>query len=282
MRKYLILALLPLVFSACTVSLDGIDDFRADKVQSMDFSASNMRKVIANTENGRIESNVWDKNSINVMFKKWATGNDDKDAEDNVDDIDINIVEDKNSGVLNIEVDFPHHFGTSYGCDIYIDLPADLYMDLRTSNGDVEVVGSTKGLKCDTSNGRIVIENTEGYADLRTSNGKITVIDHYGDINGKTSNGEISADVVLPERGECILKTSNGKMNLSIPQSTSAMIEADTSNGKIEIEDLDIETIEMNRNRTSFVGQIGSGKGNMDLETSNGNITISKSFESKY
>lgn len=74
----------------------------------------------------------------------------------------------------------------------------------------------------------------------------------------------------------------NGKINLFIPQTTSAMIEADTSNGRIEIKDLDIEVIEFNRNKTSFLGQIGSGRGNIDLKTSNGNITISRFFESKY
>lgn len=286
MKRFLILALglvlMPLVFGACSVNFDGIDDFRAEKVQSMDFSTSNMDKVVVNTENGRVESNVWNKDSISVMFKKWATGGFDGNAEDNVNNIEINVIEDRNSGVLDIEVDFPRHFGTNYGCDIYINLPADLHLDLKTSNGAMQVTGSTNGFKCDTSNGEIVIEDTEGYADLRTSNGKISAINHYGDIYGKTSNGAIDAGVVLSDRGECILKTSNGKIKLAIPQTTSAMIEADTSNGKIEIDDLNVRTIEMNKNKTSFVGRIGSGRGSIDLETSNGKITISRFFESEY
>ena len=79
-------------------------------------------------------------------------------------------------------------------------------------------------------------------------------------------------DIVLPERGDCTLKSSNGAINFSIPSTTSAMIQASTSNGKIRVEDLYITVTKMEK--TEFKGRMGSGRGNIDLETSNGSIVI--------
>ena len=116
------------------------------------------------------------------------------------------------------------------------------------------------------------MENTRGDAKLKTSNGKITIRNHYGELDSKTSNGAIDADIALPEGGNSFLKTSNGKIVLSIPDETSAMIKASTSNGKIDVADLTVNVIIMEEKE--FKGEIGDGKGNIELETTNGSIAI--------
>ena len=264
--------LLPLFLHAC-VTVDNVDnDVRAVKIESDDFPASQMQKVEVKTRNGSIESDVWDDDSIHVVYEKWATGSDKQDAEDNLEDIEVHVEEDAASGVLSIDVDMPNRPGTNYGCNVTLSLPASLFLDLNSSNGAIMVQNSQNGLDCSTSNGAITIEDTAGNAKLKTSNGKITVGNHYGELDGGTSNGEIDADVVLPEGGNCFLKTSNGKITLSLPDETSAMIEASTSNGGIEVEDLVITIISMNDKE--FEGKMGDGEGNIDIETSNGSILI--------
>jgi DUF4097 and DUF4098 domain-containing protein YvlB len=274
MRKLLVITLLPFFFCACTVANFWENDVRAEDRESRSFSSSQIRKVEVNTKNGRIESSAWDDNSIYVVFEKWATGHDTEDAEGNVDDIKIYINEDNDSGVLSIDVNMPRsHTGKSYGCDVSLNLPFFLSLDLDTSNGAIAIWEIQSDIYCSTSNGAITMEDTEGYAELRTSNGKIMVKNHYGELSGRTSNGEISADVLLPGQGQCILKTSNGAITLSIPaEGTSAMIEASTSNGKVEINGLDVTVTKMQK--TEFNGKIGSGEGDIELETSNGNITL--------
>jgi DUF4097 and DUF4098 domain-containing protein YvlB len=228
--------------------------------------------VEVDTKNGAIETRAWDDNSIQVTFEKWATGDDIEEAEDRLDEIKISVSKDSSSGVLDIDVRYPAFQNSNYGCNVVLDLPASIAMDLETSNGAITVLESESDFVCSTSNGAITTLNTEGYAELRTSNGIITVDGHYGELDGRTSNGVISADIVLPRHGQCILRTSNGPIALSIPESSSAIMEASTSNGQIHIHGLDVNVIKMGK--TEFRGKMGSGQGNIDLQTSNGGITI--------
>ena len=273
MRKFLVIMLLPFFVYACSSTEDDVKDgVRVEEEESKDFSSSQIQKVKVETKNGSIESNVWDDDSIHVAFEKWAIGDTKGDAEDIIDDIQIFISEDTASGVLSIDVDIPNYEG-SYGCNITLDLPSSLSLDLESLNGAITVSGSQSRLECFTSNGSIEIQDTEGNATLETSNGAITATDHYGDLNASTSNGAITVEgITLPTQGECILKTSNGAITLSIPATTSAMIEASTVNGEIEMRGLNVMVIKMEE--TEFEGKIGAGEGVIKLKTSNGNILI--------
>lgn len=275
MRKFLVIMFLPFLVYSCSSTEDDVrDGVRVEEEESKDFSSSQMQKVKVETKNGSIESNVWDDDSIHVAFEKWAIGDTKEDAEDIIDDIQIFISEDTASGVLSIDVDIPSG-EESYGCNIILDLPSSLSLDLESLNGAVTVSGSQSRLECFTSNGSIEIQDTKGNATLETSNGSITATDHYGDLNASTSNGAIAVEgIKLPTQGECILKTSNGAITLSIPDTTSAMIEASTVNGEIEMRGLDVIVIKMEE--TEFEGRIGAGEGVIKLKTSNGNILIKR------
>jgi len=256
MKKCLIIIFLPFFLYACAE--EDKDDVRAEVEESRDFSSSQMQKVEVKNVNGSVESSVWDDDSIHVTFEKWATGDDKDDARENIDDIEISISEDTASGVLRIDVDMPSSYAEEpdYGCNVFLNLPSSLSLDLESSNGDIEIQG------------------TEANAVLETSNGEITAKNHSGELSGLTSNGEIDVDIALPSQGECILKTSNGDITLSISNTTSATIEASTSNGEVEIKGLDVTETE--RKKTKFMGTMGDGEGVIELQTSNGNIHIEK------
>lgn len=274
MRKISVLFLLPLLFSSCVVIDLSDDDVKFEKREIKNFSISKLRKIEVRNGNGDIDSRIWDEDYIRITFEKSATGRDKRDAEGNIRDIKINIYEDTDSKTLVIHVKTPKFTGTSYLCNVVLDVPDSIYLDFESSNGAITVEGINSGFSCRTSNGSINVQDTEGEANLTTSNGKIIVKNHYGDIYGKTSNGEINVDMVLPKEGKCILKTSNGGINLSIPATTSATIEASTSNGKIEIENLDITIIKIGK--TELKGEMGKGEGLINLETSNGKIFIKR------
>ncbi|MFC1716838.1 DUF4097 domain-containing protein [Candidatus Poribacteria bacterium] len=272
MRKYLVIALLPLFLYACAETNYWGNDLRVEDSETKTFSASNIQRVEINTKNGAIETRAWNDDSIHITFEKWATGDDVEEAEDNLDDIEILVDRNSSSGVLDIDVRRSILPGVNHGCNVFVNLPTSIALDLETTNGAIVVLNSENDLECSTSNGVITIQDTKGDAELRTSNGIITVDNHHGNLNARTSNGVISADVVLPRQGDCILKTSNGPITLSVPDSSSAMVEASTSNGKIEIHDLSVSVIKMEK--AEFKGKMGSGRGNIDLQTSNGRILI--------
>lgn len=273
-RKIPIFFLLPLLFSSCVVIDLSDDDVKFEKREIKNFSISKLSRLEVRNENGDIESRTWDEDYIRITFEKSATGRDRDDAEGNISDIKINIYEDTDSKALVVYVRTPKFTGTSYVCNVILNVPDSIYLDLESSNGSITVEGSNIGLNCKTSSDSINIQDTEGDANLTTSNGKIIVKNYYGEIYGKTSNGEINVDMVLSEKGKCILKTSNGAITLSIPATTSATIEASTSNGKIEIANLDISIIKISK--SELKGEMGKGEGLIDLETSNGKIFIKR------
>jgi DUF4097 and DUF4098 domain-containing protein YvlB len=257
MRKYLVIILLPFLLYACDVDIDGIDDMddvRVEEEDTRSFSSSQIKEVEVETINGSVECSVWDSDTIQVTFDKWATGDDREEAEDRMDDMKISISEDTGSGTLSIDVDRRSYSWGGYGCNVSLNIPSSISLDLKSTNGAIE------------------IQDTRGSAILETSNGSITVRNHYGELNGSSSNGAINVDIILPAYGECILRTSNGQIVLSVPNTTSAMIEASTSNGKIEIEGLDVTATKVGK--TDFKGKMGGGKGHIDLETSNGNVLV--------
>ncbi|MFC1714492.1 DUF4097 domain-containing protein [Candidatus Poribacteria bacterium] len=253
MRRLSVIVLLPFFLYACGSSSDDVD-VREERIESRDFSSSQINKLRIDTENGSIQNSVRTDGLINVVLEKWATGSNSAEADRNIDDIEVSITEDTASGLLNIEVDVPDNTETDYGCSISVDIPAAMELDLESLNGG------------------ITIADTTGKAKLKTLNGKITVRNHSGNLDGETSNGEIDVDIMLPDEGECKLKTSNGSITLSIPDTTSAEIEASTLNGKIEIDHPGVmaEKVE----DKEFKGEIGDGDGDIELETLNGNIVI--------
>jgi hypothetical protein len=272
MRRYLIIVLFPFLLYACTEAHYWENDIRIEETETKSFSSDRVKRVEVNTKNGAIETRAWDDDSIIVTFEKWTFGDDVGEAEDKLDEIKVFVSKNPGSGVLDIDVEYPVFQNANYGCNVWVDLPASIVLDLETSNGAITVLESESDFVCSTSNGAITTLDTEGKAELSTSNGIITVNGHYGELSGKTSNGIISADIVLPRQGTCVLKTSNGPITLSIPDSTSATMEASTSNGKIQIHGLDVSIIKMDK--TEFKGKMRDGRGNIDLSTSNGSISV--------
>lgn len=227
------------------------------------------------TFNGTVTSATNSEDSIKVTLKLWATGVSAQDAAEHIDDIDVSVTRDTINGIYRIIVDVDPQFinPRSYGCDVTLNLPESLYVDLGTSNGQISCDGHTQGIKLETSNGEIEISNTAGSAKLSTSNGGIKVNRHSGDVEGETSNGRIYADVIMPVKdGICRFSSSNGEITLAIPDSAGTKIWMETSNGKITISDFNLG--DYNQDPDIFESSMGDGSGDLKLTTSNGDVTL--------
>lgn len=271
------------VFYVLTVGMIlslGCVAFYADKeYETRNYSETSTpyNTVEIETFNGTVNSAVTSEDSIKVTLKLWATGISSVDAAEHINDINVSITRDSVSGIYRIKADVDPEFihPRNYGCDVTLNLPESLYVDLKTSNGKISADGHLQNLKLETSNGEIIISNTAGSADLSTSNGAITVNRHSGDIEGKTSNGDIDADVIMPVRdGICRFASSNGKITLAIPDSVETKIWLETSNGKITVSDFDLG--DYNQDPDIFESAMGDGSGDLKLTTSNGNVDLKK------
>jgi hypothetical protein len=174
--------------------------------------------------------------------------------------------------------------------DIYVTVPADIALRLKTSNGKIKVQGTTHGgilqtsngdivlndVKGDfdatTSNGAIEIDAIEGSAFVKTSNGKVTLREAKGAFNVKTSNGAVSFSGEMTPGGSNRLVTSNGSVEVEFTATLSLNIDASTSNG--EVEHPDVAILATKTETDHLVGKIGAGEADLYIETSNGDVTI--------
>jgi len=246
----------------------------ASETATVDYAAALYDRVEIETENGEITSSVNSDSLITITLTKWVTS---PSAKAHLDDIEVHVTKDTTGRVLRIFIDIPDVTVRNYGCDADIELPESLYVDLVTSNGKMKAAGHQNGLRLVTSNGMIEIAKTAGDAELETSNGAIAVDRHSGDITGETANGEVTAGVIMPVKdGTCRFISSNGAITVAVPDSVSATIRIETSNGDISV-DPDLPTQgDYNSDDDIYESKMGDESGEIDLETSNGDVTLKK------
>jgi DUF4097 and DUF4098 domain-containing protein YvlB len=129
-------------------------------------------------------------------------------------------------------------------------------IEVRTSNGGIEVRGFSGSVRATTSNGRIVILDVERF------------------LGAETSNGEIIAEFDTIESSGVTLRTSNARVTLGIPADLSIDLDLATSNGRIVVDDPAIGIVAPPG--TSFSGPIGGGGPTVTVMTSNADIILAR------
>jgi hypothetical protein len=236
------------------------------------WDATKLTALEAVTTNGSIELEADFGASVRLDVTRVCYGRSRADAENYIDRIKVTDTID--SGRLKVEADMPASGGRNYGASFDGLVPADLDLDLHTSNGRVEVEDLKAEVRVRTSNGAVELNDTEGRADLRTSNAAVTLRAHHGPVQVENSNGAVSADIAELSTGENVqLETSNGNIEIRLPKEVSARFDATTSNGAVSVsgfDDVDYEVYEPTHKK----GTIGSGACEIELKTSNGSIEI--------
>lgn len=141
--------------------------------------------------------------------------------------------------------------------DYKVEGPMGLEVGGTTANGEIELTG-VGDVDVRTSNGRIELEDVSGSVDAETSNGRVIGRELNGDgVRVRTSNGGI--ELKLGEAQDVEARTSNGPIELSVPQATYR-VTAETSNGSEDI----------------GVDDDPNGQFELELHTSNGSITVTE------
>ncbi len=147
-------------------------------------------------------------------------------------------------------------------------------LDAKTVNGNVRafrIEGQAEGR---TVNGNVHAEDVAGPALGHTQNGNVELTRVAGPASGSATNGNVHATLTRWEPGyEARFHTLNGNAILVVPESTSARVSASARNGRVQC---DLPFHASAQTRTSLEGLIGSGEGQIDLRTTNGNARIQR------
>ena len=137
-----------------------------------------------------------------------------------------------------------------------VKVPAGVKLSANTVNGGVNVRGLDADVQAHTVNGSIKLR-TDGRAEAQTVNGSIEASMGRADWDGKNE-----------------FKTVNGAIHLELPGDLSTDVRAQTVNGDIET-DFPL-TVRGRFSRRSLTGTIGGGGRELELETVNGGIRLSR------
>ena len=160
----------------------------------------------------------------------------------------------------------------SPGADIEITTPVGTFVELKSSNGSLEVYGTLQSGTLETSNGKAIVQDMRGELIILTSNGSIAVEGMVGAVTLETSNGNIDFTGELTPGGSNRMNTSNGSVNVKLEGEPSVKLDASTSNGTISSRLPILTTSTGDKNHV--LGTIGEGEAELDIRTSNGSVTI--------
>jgi hypothetical protein len=244
---------------------------------SQAFDTSGLRRLEVRGFNGFIRLNVAGESKLQVERKGGAS-----------------LSLERRGDVLLLTAKKPF-FAWNSGINLTLNVPANLELSLKTSNGVIDVVGVVKNLEANTSNASINAKDTSN-SDLKleTSNDVIVLERVSGSINARTSNGSIRVtganDVELKletsnasltlervnfaNNSKSSLFTSNGNVQLiGLNAPSGFVIRGSTSNSKIDVNlpgfDLKLEDQKFEATRNN-----GFGMAELEVKTSNDRVTV--------
>lgn len=231
------------------------------------FNISTPAEMNISTSDGFIKSYSNSSSQIQVYFivrkNNKAMDMDLSELEEHVD-VDIS----SSNDVLDITIkqrqtNWMKNWKDRYYVSLHILAPAKTECNLRTSDGDIELIGFQGRQSCRTSDGDISVSSVGGNLNARTSDGDVQVEEVKGSVELITSDGDIIAKGIV---GEIDLKTSDGKIyGINI----DGDIHAVTSDGNIVFENVKGEhSARTSDGNIVFEGVLGS----IEAQTSDGDI----------
>lgn len=245
----------------------------------------------AQTHNGYITITGTDVADCNLTATITARANTEENAQKLAEEVKVELISSGNKLIAKIEKPELTR-GESICVSLDITVPNQTSADLTAHNGALKIKNLTGQLNGTTHNGEVTAEKISGTAKLKTHNGRIackevagntqlqthnnSVIceEVSGDINLLTHNGSAKAfySTTAPSVCNVSIVTHNGDISLTAPPNFSAKVDASTHNGSIDT-DLPI-TVTGNVTKNKLSGTIGTGEGELYLETHNGSIKI--------
>jgi DUF4097 and DUF4098 domain-containing protein YvlB len=164
--------------------------------------------------------------------------------------------------------------GQEAGAHIELEVPDGVALAIDTSNGAVELTSVNLGeVNVVTSNGAINIQSSKGDFALTTSNGPLTITGSEGTFWTQTSNGAVNFDGKLLPTRSSRFKTSGGNINIRLSADADITLTITASNGTVTAEG----ATTLREVSKVYTARYGEGNGSVTVETSNGNVSISRS-----
>ena len=150
-------------------------------------------------------------------------------------------------------------------------MDGDLLVD--TGSGGVTVSGLRgDALRIDTGSGSVDVANSAaGSIEIDTGSGSIDLVNSAArNLVLDTGSGSVEAELTSAVE-RVVIDTGSGGVSLRLPESLGARVDLDSGSGGIDVE-FPVDATE--RSRDELRGQIGDGRGYIEVDTGSGGIRI--------
>lgn len=254
--------------TAVTASLAGCtaSGLNAEETVTEEYDADGVGTLTVDSTDGDITVDSEERDSVAVTGTKRASGEQELDS--------VRLEHSRDGGTLSLAVEVEDRvfslFRPTPTMELDIVVPETLdFVDAGTTNGDVEVSTDAR-VTAETTNGEIAVQDC-ALVRAETTNGDVTGRRLEGGGAADSTNGDI--DLAFSEvREDLTAETTNGDVDIGIPASADVTISLETTNGDLDIDGLDDVTVDVDG--TSMEATNGAGTHALEVETTNGDITI--------
>lgn len=242
------------VTAACEVDFVPRAEAREEWKKSYPIEAGGTL-TLENT-NGKIVVRPHAGSTIEIVATRIAKAGSDEDAKKLLADTRIEETVSASAVKVSSRTSRVNFGGTQYQVNYEVRAPAGIALDLRATNGTIDV------------------SDWDGRVEMSATNGTLEGTGLKGEVEASTTNGKIDVRLAaLAERG-VNLETTNGRVSVELPKDTKGRVLARVTNGSISVEGLNVEPSPSNTRRR-YEGALNGGSGpTVSVETTNGSVTV--------
>lgn len=209
--------------------------------------------------NGEIRAEAASGRTVQVRAERRVTAGSDETAREMLHKLEIR--EEVGPSRVRVETVVPRGRWGGHKVTYIVQVPTGVHVDLRTVNG---------GVRLDNVGGEVRATATNG--GVRGRLAAVSVVD------ARTTNGGVELELTgaLARNGRVSLASVNGGVRLAVPETTSGDLTARCTNGRVSVADLPFEA-DGEQTRRRAAGRLNGGGARIDLQTTNGGVTISRS-----
>jgi Putative adhesin len=209
--------------------------------------------------NGQIRAEATTGAAVEVTAERSAAASSDEAAKELLGKIEMR--EEVSPARVRIETRAPRVTLGGHKASFLVRVPAGVHVDLRTVNG---------GVRLDNVGGEVRATSTNGGVQGRVAAASI--------VEARTTNGGVEVELTGPlaADGRLQLTSVNGGVRLRLPADTRADITARCTNGRVSVSDFELD-VEGEQSRRRVEGRLNGGGARIDLQTTNGGVSIGRS-----
>lgn len=209
--------------------------------------------------NGEIRAEATQGGKVEVTAQRSAAAATDDEARELLNAVQMR--EEVGERRVRIETIGPKMRLGGHKASFLVRVPPGVHVDLRTVNGGVRLDNVGGEVRATSTNGGV--KGTIGAASL---------------VEARTTNGgvELSIAGAIAADGEVRLTSVNGGVRLSVPADTRADVTARCTNGRVNYDDLPL-AVDGEQTRRRVHGTLNGGGARIELQTTNGGVTIGRS-----